>query len=207
MARLAINQGPQCLSRGFRLKLRCDKVFPCVSCVKRGLAAICPDGCLTTGQGNRYDSSPSSPRLEPPCEYQPLFTALSWHPPKSCTRKLRSCRIEFGLSRVRITIHHYHQPTYRLSSDALRDAYAKLDSGPHPLLTEELLSLKSPLQRDVPSGGTGSLHHQPTPDKQDSMVEALGSLSLRDKGSMNYFGQTASSWVSSHEFATYSGIN
>lgn len=65
-----------------RLKLRCDRVFPCSSCTrfsifatsfcnphcafwdlwqwithslgkKRGCAAICPDGALTTGKGNR----------------------------------------------------------------------------------------------------------------------------------------------------------
>lgn len=57
-----------------RLKLRCDRAIPCGSCVKRGCAAICPDGAsptstslypafhptypppsgsLTTGKGNR----------------------------------------------------------------------------------------------------------------------------------------------------------
>ncbi|KAH9914938.1 uncharacterized protein B0H18DRAFT_1087702 [Fomitopsis serialis] len=33
---------------------RCSRVFPCASCVKKGCAAICPDGHLTTGKGNRY---------------------------------------------------------------------------------------------------------------------------------------------------------
>ncbi|KAH9933330.1 fungal-specific transcription factor domain-containing protein [Fomitopsis serialis] len=37
-----------------RLKLRCSRVFPCASCVKKGCAAICPDGHLTTGKGNRF---------------------------------------------------------------------------------------------------------------------------------------------------------
>lgn len=37
-----------------RLKLRCDRHVPCGSCVKRGCGAICPDGSLTTGQGNRF---------------------------------------------------------------------------------------------------------------------------------------------------------
>ncbi|KAI0095188.1 hypothetical protein BDY19DRAFT_1039110 [Irpex rosettiformis] len=32
-----------------RLKLRCDRQVPCEKCVKRGCAAICPDGALTTG--------------------------------------------------------------------------------------------------------------------------------------------------------------
>lgn len=29
-------------------------MFPCASCVKKGCAAICPDGSLTTGKGNRF---------------------------------------------------------------------------------------------------------------------------------------------------------
>ncbi|KAI0788807.1 fungal-specific transcription factor domain-containing protein [Abortiporus biennis] len=37
-----------------RLKLKCSRVFPCASCVKKGCAAICPDGSLTTGKGNRF---------------------------------------------------------------------------------------------------------------------------------------------------------
>ncbi|OCH95704.1 hypothetical protein OBBRIDRAFT_830653 [Obba rivulosa] len=36
-----------------RLKLRCDRKVPCETCVKRGCSAICPEGALTTGKGNR----------------------------------------------------------------------------------------------------------------------------------------------------------
>ncbi|KAI6041369.1 fungal-specific transcription factor domain-containing protein [Pisolithus marmoratus] len=37
-----------------RLKLKCDRVFPCQSCSKRGCAEICPDGALTSGKGSRF---------------------------------------------------------------------------------------------------------------------------------------------------------
>ncbi|KAK7031348.1 putative transcriptional regulatory protein C1F7.11c [Favolaschia claudopus] len=37
-----------------RLKLKCTRQFPCSNCVKKGCAAICPDGSLTTGKGNRF---------------------------------------------------------------------------------------------------------------------------------------------------------
>ncbi|KIK60349.1 hypothetical protein GYMLUDRAFT_200447 [Collybiopsis luxurians FD-317 M1] len=37
-----------------RLKLKCSRTFPCTGCVKKGCAAICPDGSLTTGKGNRF---------------------------------------------------------------------------------------------------------------------------------------------------------
>ncbi|KAF7422348.1 hypothetical protein PC9H_010504 [Pleurotus ostreatus] len=37
-----------------RLKLRCDRVFPCASCKKRGCAEICPEGVLVSGKGTRF---------------------------------------------------------------------------------------------------------------------------------------------------------
>ncbi|KIJ66602.1 hypothetical protein HYDPIDRAFT_26938 [Hydnomerulius pinastri MD-312] len=36
-----------------RLKLRCDRKVPCETCLKRGCGAICPNGSLTAGRGNR----------------------------------------------------------------------------------------------------------------------------------------------------------
>ncbi|PBK60443.1 hypothetical protein ARMSODRAFT_966033 [Armillaria solidipes] len=36
-----------------RSKLRCDRVFPCQSCIRRGCAGICPDGTLTATKGNK----------------------------------------------------------------------------------------------------------------------------------------------------------
>ncbi|KAJ7054174.1 fungal-specific transcription factor domain-containing protein [Mycena amicta] len=37
-----------------RLKIKCDKQIPCQSCVRRGCAALCPNGALATGQGTRF---------------------------------------------------------------------------------------------------------------------------------------------------------
>ncbi|EJU03612.1 hypothetical protein DACRYDRAFT_21143 [Dacryopinax primogenitus] len=37
-----------------RLKLKCDRVWPCGQCKKRGCAQICPDGHLVPGKGNRF---------------------------------------------------------------------------------------------------------------------------------------------------------
>ncbi|KIY70299.1 hypothetical protein CYLTODRAFT_371232 [Cylindrobasidium torrendii FP15055 ss-10] len=36
-----------------RSKLRCDRIFPCQSCIRRGCANICPDGVLTATKGNK----------------------------------------------------------------------------------------------------------------------------------------------------------
>ncbi|KAI5992555.1 hypothetical protein EDC04DRAFT_2586961 [Pisolithus marmoratus] len=37
-----------------RLKIKCDKQIPCQSCRRRGCAALCPNGILSTGQGTRF---------------------------------------------------------------------------------------------------------------------------------------------------------
>ena len=37
-----------------RLKRRCDRQWPCKSCISRGCSAICPDGTLTQGVGGRF---------------------------------------------------------------------------------------------------------------------------------------------------------
>lgn len=37
----------------FRSKLKCDRVFPCSCCRKRGVGTICPDGELKGGKGKR----------------------------------------------------------------------------------------------------------------------------------------------------------
>ncbi|KAH6912880.1 hypothetical protein BKA70DRAFT_1097541 [Coprinopsis sp. MPI-PUGE-AT-0042] len=37
-----------------RLKLKCDRTFPCASCKKRGCAEICPEGVLVSGKGTRF---------------------------------------------------------------------------------------------------------------------------------------------------------
>ncbi|GLB45485.1 putative fungal specific transcription factor [Lyophyllum shimeji] len=37
-----------------RLKLKCDRNFPCSSCKKRGCAEICPEGVLVSGKGTRF---------------------------------------------------------------------------------------------------------------------------------------------------------
>ncbi|KAJ7253061.1 hypothetical protein B0H12DRAFT_1017793 [Mycena haematopus] len=37
-----------------RLKIRCDKVIPCSTCVKRGCGALCPNGTIPPGEGSRF---------------------------------------------------------------------------------------------------------------------------------------------------------
>src|ERR1700742_4100521 len=37
-----------------RLKRRCDRQWPCKSCISRGCQSICPSGTLTQGVGGRF---------------------------------------------------------------------------------------------------------------------------------------------------------
>ncbi|KAF4610477.1 hypothetical protein D9613_006768 [Agrocybe pediades] len=133
-----------------RLKLKCSRVFPCNNCVKKGCAAICPEGSLTTGKGNRFV----------------LANTEALHE-----------KITILANRVR----HLE--------DGLAAAHALTSHQPHPLLSDELLQIKRPLERerlDVP----------PSEEKQESEenIDSLGSLSISNDGRSTFFGRTASSW-------------
>ncbi|KIY69236.1 hypothetical protein CYLTODRAFT_452841 [Cylindrobasidium torrendii FP15055 ss-10] len=139
-----------------RLKLRCDRTVPCSSCVKRGCGAICPDGSLTTGQGNR-------------------FVLAS-------TEELHG-KISELATRVREL------------EDALRASHSRMSNDPHPLLKEDLLRIKAPLQREPAHQRNAT--HDPGEREEESnpdVVDAFGTLSLSLSGHAKYYGQTANSW-------------
>ncbi|KAG7093830.1 hypothetical protein E1B28_007469 [Marasmius oreades] len=136
-----------------RLKLRCDRAVPCSSCVKRGCGAICPDGSLTTGQGNRF---------------------------------------------VLASTQELHEKIHELANrvreleDALRADHARITTEQHPLLTDDLLKIKAPLQREIPqNNGKPKQEEETNPD----VLDAFGSLSISISGKANYLGQIANSWL------------
>ncbi|KAI0272650.1 fungal-specific transcription factor domain-containing protein [Gloeopeniophorella convolvens] len=137
-----------------RLKLRCDRGIPCSSCVKRGCGAICPDGSLTTGQGNRFVLASTQ-------ELHEKITEL-------CAR-------------------------VRELEDGLRVANDKNSSDPHPLLSEELLLVKAPLQREAPPRNPITINQQEEENNPD-VVDSFGTLAIKPSGHTNYFGQFANSW-------------
>ncbi|KAI8996345.1 hypothetical protein BD414DRAFT_408664 [Trametes punicea] len=141
-----------------RLKLRCDRAVPCGSCVKRGCAAICPDGSLTTGKGNRFV----------------LASTQDLHE-----------KINQLANRVRDL------------EDALRASHALHSMEPHPLLSEELLRIKAPIQRENLIN-TGAANGN-TDEESGDVVDSFGSLSISEGGRTNYFGQATSSWNEDNE--------
>ncbi|KAI0741490.1 fungal-specific transcription factor domain-containing protein [Daedaleopsis nitida] len=156
-----------------RLKLRCDRAIPCGSCVKRGCAAICPDGSLTTGKGNRYVSTP------PPA---PPLTSFSLSAPRFVLASTQDLHEKINQLANRV----------RELEDALRASHVQHSLEPHPLLSEDLLRIKAPIQREnlINSGLASPSSDEPGAD----VVDSFGSLAISDTGRTNYFGQATSSW-------------
>ncbi|KAF5336101.1 hypothetical protein D9611_006219 [Ephemerocybe angulata] len=138
-----------------RLKLRCDRTIPCSSCVKRGCGAICPDGSLTTGQGNRFVLASTQ-------ELHEKITELA--------------------NRVREL------------EDGLKTSHAKTSTEQHPLLSEDLLKVKMPLQREPPALRNGGLAIKEEENAPEAL-DAFGSLSISLSGRTKYFGHIANSWL------------
>ena len=86
--------------------------------------------------------------------------------------------------------------------DALRSSHSHLTSEQHPLLTEELLKIKAPLQRDISHTKTPSSVVIKEEETNPDIVDSFGSLSISLTGRAKYFGQTANSWVSTILFFT-----
>ncbi|KAG9312894.1 hypothetical protein JVU11DRAFT_6327 [Chiua virens] len=131
------------------------EMFPVAPCVKRGCGAICPDGSLTTGQGNR-------------------FVLAS-------TQELHE-KISVLCNRVREL------------EDALRHSHSLIASDRHPLLAEDLLQLKAPLQREPPTHRNIPKGDIKEEEQNGEIVDAFGSLSINASGGAKYFGSIANSW-------------
>jgi len=84
----------------------------------------------------------------------------------------------------------------RALEDALRVAHSHLSSEQHPLLSDELLRIKAPLQREPQPSRSGQSGEENDDESNPDVVDAFGSLSIGICGRAKYFGQTANSWVS-----------
>lgn len=79
--------------------------------------------------------------------------------------------------------------------DALRDSHRQLSGEQHPLLAEDLLRIKAPLERESNSDsprGTNGIKEEAGHD----VVDSFGSLSISHTGKQKFYGHTANSWVS-----------
>ncbi|KAF5348854.1 hypothetical protein D9756_009706 [Leucocoprinus leucothites] len=150
-----------------RLKLKCDKTVPCASCKRRGCSAICPNGSLITGQGTRFVLAD--------------------------TEKLHQ-KIAQMSDRI------------RQLEDALTILQSTLSSEPHPLLSRELMKIKSSLDLHaaingevMKSGGVNGIKLEgggrtgEDEDEGESVIDAFGTLAIRDDGAATFYGRSAGS--------------
>ena len=78
--------------------------------------------------------------------------------------------------------------------DALRTSHSKNSSDEHPLLSEDLLRIKAPLQREAPPRNPIVVNEQED-DANPDVVDSFGTLRIARTGFTNYHAQSANSWV------------
>ncbi|KAL0069882.1 hypothetical protein AAF712_003152 [Marasmius tenuissimus] len=126
-----------------RLKLKCDRTFPCGSCKKRGVSDICPDGVLVSGKGTRF--------------------------------------ILANTEQLHTKIHEMSEHIRKLE-----EALENSTSGPHSLLTPEMLSVKSTMELYGPTQGKPDASRQ-TPEHEppaaDSSRHSSGSRDVPSNAS------------------------
>jgi hypothetical protein len=80
--------------------------------------------------------------------------------------------------------------------DALKTAHALNSSEPHPLLSDEFMRIKAPLQREAPSRNPTTVNQQEEENNPD-VIDSFGTLAINVEGHTSYYGQFANSWVRS----------
>ncbi|KAL0060890.1 hypothetical protein AAF712_012354 [Marasmius tenuissimus] len=78
----------------------------------------------------------------------------------------------------------------RTLEDALAQSHRQQSSHSHPLLSDELLQIKRPLERERADQPTV----KETKEEGGDTIDAMGSLAISPKGHTTFFGQTANSW-------------
>lgn len=85
----------------------------------------------------------------------------------------------------------------RQLEDAVAILQSTLSSEPHPLLARELLKIKSSIELhaavddDVAAQGT----RKQEPEEEESVMDAFGTLAIRDDGAATFYGRSAGSEV------------
>ncbi|KAI0343143.1 hypothetical protein BDW22DRAFT_1329101 [Trametopsis cervina] len=94
-----------------------------------------------------------------------------------------------------------HEKIHELSNrvreleDGLRASHSQHSQNTHPLLSEDLLRIKAPIQRE----GLGATSSGPGGEQESDVVDSFGSLAISDTGRTNYFGQATSSFQQQEE--------
>ncbi|TFK69543.1 hypothetical protein BDN72DRAFT_840268 [Pluteus cervinus] len=172
-----------------RLKLKCDRTFPCASCKKRGCSEICPDGVLVSGKGTRFilanteqlhskihEMSDRIRHLEEALEsqYANCHCSASLSPPAPPPSQ-PTASTGFHISTFSTSSpssSHSASPVREREFD--RDKENASSKEPHPLLHPDLLGIKSTVALyggAAVSGGSGGVdqhQHVSTPSQMQT---------------------------------------
>lgn len=150
---------------------------------KRGCAAICPDGALTTGKlGGR------SVGVSVEVVGSQAFLILD--PSTSISRFILANTEELHekISDLQARIGDLEE--------ALTVAHAKSSTTPHPLLRDELLAIKTPLGAELVRRGGAFIDPKRADEPQNNaeeVIESFGTLKLGEGGVSTYYGTTVGS--------------
>ncbi|KAG6888565.1 hypothetical protein C0995_007354 [Termitomyces sp. Mi166 len=139
--------------------------------------------------------SSSSPQRRPPTAPGPIP-----HPIKK--RRKGATRLSCAECRrfVLASTQELHEKISELANrvrqleDGLRTAHARSSPDVHPLLTEELLRIKAPLQREPAAMRNQNAHVVKEEEQNPDIIDAFGTLSISISGRTKYYGTQANSW-------------
>ena len=142
------------------------------ACVKRGCSAICPDGNVVVSLlipshstslldiNDRFPDYGERESVSNPPGY-PMYISVS----------VILTLFSFVLANTEVLHEKIQELSHRVREleDALSESHAELHSDRHPLLRDELLKIKNPLEREVGQ-------KRETEPEETQAVDALGSL-------------------------------
>lgn len=178
------------------------------NCVKKGCSAICPDG--------------ENVQITDIAWYSYLVPRFpNYWKGKQARKIVQDNEVDhtdlFHGRFVLANTEDLHDKIGQLSNrvraleDALAESHASVSHDPHPLLTEELLRIKHPLERERPNDAPPKEEQAEVSDPLDSMgslwvvsvnlylgLPLIFLRAISEKGRSTFFGQTANSWVRKH---------
>jgi hypothetical protein len=137
-----------------------------------------------------------------------VISRVSYHWTGQSVRHSEKVYIMFGSNSsyrfVLASTQELHEKITELCSrvrdleDALRTSHAQNSNEPHPMLTDELLRVKAPLQREAPPRHQTTINQQEEENNPD-VIDSFGTLAINGAGHTSYYSQFANSWVSKRQ--------
>ncbi|KZP18634.1 hypothetical protein FIBSPDRAFT_920393 [Athelia psychrophila] len=190
-----------------RLKLKCDKKLPCGACVRRECPTLCPHGSLA--EGHKFNPADTEERKRARGELSCLeckrlkLKCDKKLPCSACIRRgcetfcpqgtLSNSQKASPVPPTPLDTEELHRKISEMGQrirqleDALALIQASISSERHPLLQDELFSVK------YGSEQRPSVELELPRNLLAETVDAFGTLTIGDRGKSRYFGASAGS--------------